>query len=199
MAWNELNPDATRGHAWPLVAATTARAISWTPLAGAATAAMASAAAMRWLSPTFHTPVTLLAVAVLAAGTACVVDDDAASTLVGSPTTLRARLLTRMACGIAAGAVAWTAVAVTTRLATGAAPTEPFTLLWAALTASSLSIAAASTRRFPHAEAGLVAAVTLLLGLLVSVLAPPMSILAQLAHVAAWDEPTGRFIWTTTI
>jgi hypothetical protein len=61
------------------------RAISWTPLAGAGTVAVVAAAALRWLTLAGHTPVTLLAVAVLAAGAACGVD-DAASTLVGSPT-----------------------------------------------------------------------------------------------------------------
>jgi hypothetical protein len=178
-----------------------ARAISWTPLAGAATVAVAGAAALRWLTPTAHAEVILLTVAILAAGTACVVDDAAAATLVGSPTALRARLLTRMACGIAAGAVSWSATAATIRLATGAAPTAQFTLLWAALTATSLSIAAASTRLFPNTEGGLVAAVTLLLGLLVSALAPPVSVLARLAGAAPWDHPTERLMWTigTTI
>jgi hypothetical protein len=199
MVYDWLPPTVSRRAAGVTVAASTARAVRWTPFAGAATAAMAGAAAMRWLTPTAHTPTTLLAVAVLAAGAACVVDDDAASTLVGSPTTLRARLLTRMACGIGAGAVSWSAVAVTIRLTTGAAPTAELTLLWAALTAASVSIAAASTRVFPHTEAGLVAAVTLLLGLLVSALAPPMSILTQLAHAAAWDQPTERVIWTLTV
>jgi hypothetical protein len=199
MAWNELNPDTNRSTPWSLVAATTARAISWTPLAGAATVAVAGGAALRWLPPTIHAPVALLAVAVLAAGTACVVDDAAVATLVGSPTGLRARLLTRMACGIGASAVSWSAVVAASRLATGAAPAAQFTLLWAGLTAASLSIAAASTRLFPNTEGGLVAAVTVLLGLLVYMLAPPVSGLTQLAHAAAWDEPAERLIWTLTV
>jgi hypothetical protein len=196
MVYDPLPPTASRGVARAIVAATTARAISWTPLAGAATVAVVAAAALRWLTPTAHAPVTLLVVAVLAAGAACVVDDDAASTLVGSPITLRARLLIRMACGIVAGAMSWSSVAATIQLATGAAPTAGFTLLWVALTAASLSVAAASTRLFPNTEAGLVVAVVLLLGLLVYTLATPISVPAQLAHPAAWDEPAERFIWT---
>jgi hypothetical protein len=199
MARNELCPEASRGSTWIPAAVGAVRAIRWTPLVGAGIVAVVAAAVLRWLPQSGHAQVTLLAVAVLAAGAACVVDDDAASTLVGSPTALRARLLTRMACGIGAGALSWSAVAVTIRLTTGATPTAQFTLLWAALTAATLGIAAASTRLFPHTEAGLVAAVTLLLGLLVSALAPPMSILTQLAHAASWDEPTERLIWTITV
>jgi hypothetical protein len=163
------------------------RAISWTPLAGACTVAVAGAAALRWLPPAGHAQVTLVAVAVLAAGAACVVDDAAASTLGGSPTALRTRLLIRMACGIGAGAVSWSAVAATIRLATRSAPTAQVTPAWAALTAASLSVAAASTRLFPNTRGGL-AAVTLPLGLLVSVLAPPVSVLTQLAHAAEPDS-----------
>jgi hypothetical protein len=199
MVYDPLPPTTSRGATGATVAATTARAISWTPLAGAATVAVTGAAAMRWLTPTAHAQVTLLTVAVLAAGTACVVDDDAAATLVGSPTALRARLLTRMACGLGAGALSWSAVAATIRLSTGGAPTAQFTLLWAGLTAASLSIAAASTRLFPNTEGGLVAAVTLLLGLLVYLLGSRASVLTQLAHAAAWDEPAERLIWTLTV
>jgi hypothetical protein len=199
MVYDQLPLTTSRGATGVTVAAATARAISWTPLAGAATMAMAGAAAMRWLTPTAHAQLTLLAVAVLAAGAACVVDDHAANTLVGSPTALRARLLTRMACGLGAGALSWSAVAVTIRLSTGGAPMARYTLLWAGLTAASLSIAAASTRLFPNTEGGLVAAVTLLLGLLVYLLGPPASGLTQLAHTAVWDQPTERLIWTISI
>jgi hypothetical protein len=199
MVYDQLPLTTSRGATGVTVAAATARAISWTPLAGAATVAVAGAAAMRWLTPTAHAQLTLLAVAVLAAGAACVVDDHAANTLVGSPTALRARLLTRMACGLGAGALSWTAVATTIRLATGGAPTARFTLLWAALTAASLSIAAASTRLFPNTEGGLVAAVALLLGLLVSALAPPVSVLARLADATPWDHPAERLMWTIIV
>jgi hypothetical protein len=199
MAWNDLRPDRKPAVRWILAAVTVPRTIGWAPLTGAGAVAVASAAAMYWLPPTAHAPVTLLAVAVIAAGAACVVDDAAASTLVGLPTGLRARLLTRMACGLGVGALSWSAVAVTIRLSTGGAPMARYTLLWAGLTAASLSIAAASTRLFPNTEGGLVAAVTLLLGLLVYLLGPPASGLTQLAHTAVWDQPTERLIWTISI
>jgi hypothetical protein len=81
MAWNEPHPDTTRGSTWIPAALGAVRAISRTPLAGAGSVAVVAAAALRWLPPAGHAPVTLAAIGVLPAGAACVVDAAAASTL----------------------------------------------------------------------------------------------------------------------
>jgi predicted transporter len=138
----------------------------------------------------------LLAAAVLAGGTASVVDDEASDTLATSPTVLRARMVMRLACGVLGGALAWAAVVLTTLLATEAAPAGIFTLLWCALTAATLSVAAASTRLLPNAPAGLIGSATLLFGMLLLVLTPPIPTLGRLTEFNLWDQPAERTIWT---
>jgi hypothetical protein len=135
-------------------------------------------------------------VAILAAGTAAVLEDEASATLAGSPTDLRARTLVRMAWGLGTGAVAWAFAVAIVRLATGTAPAGAFTLLWCGLTVGSLSFAAAAARAFPDLPAGLLASATLLLAVLLFVLAPPIPALARLASTALWDNPWERLACT---